>query len=76
MFMGKIISKSHNAFIQGRQILYIIFILPMSALDSRIKSMEPTVLCKLDFKRHMLMSIGIFCCTCRGVDLGGNGAHG
>jgi hypothetical protein len=40
--MDRIISKPQNAFVQGRQIL---------VLDSRLKSEELGVLCKLDMEK-------------------------
>jgi len=48
--MGKIISNSQNAFIRGRQILYSVLIANKN-LDSRIRSGESGVLCKLDLDK-------------------------
>jgi proline dehydrogenase len=45
MVVEKIISKAHNAFVQGRQILHFILI-DNECLDSRIRSSEQGVLCK------------------------------
>ncbi|RVW35863.1 hypothetical protein CK203_084632 [Vitis vinifera] len=48
--MGKVISKSQNAFVEDRQILDTILI-ANEAVDSRLKSNEGGVLCKLDIEK-------------------------
>jgi hypothetical protein len=46
--LEKMVSKSHNAFVQG--ILDLVLI-ANEFLDSRLKSWEPGVLCELDLRK-------------------------
>ena len=48
--LGKIISKSQSAFIRGRQILDPVRV-GNECFDSRLRSSEPGVICKMDLEK-------------------------
>jgi hypothetical protein len=63
MVLEKIISKSHNTFIRDMQILDPILIVN-ECLNSRIRSGELGVLCKVDIEKAYDHVNWIFCCIC------------
>jgi hypothetical protein len=48
--LEKVISKSQSAFVKGKQILDLILI-ASECLDSRLRSGEPSVMCKMDLEK-------------------------
>jgi hypothetical protein len=76
MVLEKIISKSQNAFIRGRQILdHVLF--ANECLNGRIRSEEPVVHCKLDLEKaydHVNWDFLLYMLRMSGF--GGSGALG
>lgn len=58
--IGKLVDDHQMAFLKGRQILDATP-LANELVDSRTKLKKPGILCKLDIKKAMTMSIGLFC---------------
>ena len=58
--MGKEVSLTQNAFVEGRQIVDAALI-ANEAIDSLLKRNESGVLCKLDLEKLIIILIGIFC---------------
>ena len=56
--LGSLLSPTQNTFIQGRQIQDSMLIANKS-LDSRLKSDIPGLICKLVWRRRMIMLIGV-----------------
>jgi hypothetical protein len=50
MVLEKIVLRSQNAFIQGRQIINLALVYN-KCLNSRLRSWEPGILCKLDLEK-------------------------
>ena len=57
--LEKIISKSQNVYIKGRQVLDSVLI-ANECIDSRLRSREPGLLCMLDLEKGALSCVWDF----------------
>ena len=58
--MDKVISKSQNAFVEGRQILDAVLI-TNEIVDSTLRRKKCGLIYKLDIEKHTIVSVGSSC---------------